>query len=339
MGTITNDYKRELAEINEALEVETDKETIEVLEIAKIQVEKKMSDLEKAKNDKPKAKSKAKPEVAIKDKIKKVKPSSKPPIAIKDKLKKTDIKGVDALKVGESVKDSEGNVIKKTADSTYILEYHQDPGKNRVVFEKKGDKWLVDCCKKKGIEFKADEIHVAVEHVIEGLDCHYEIEKRKDSAKKRKEASEKYNSKTDAKKMEDAIEKAAETVENRVEDIKQDGKTVTKKQGERVVADVSDIIASISKGFSDKKERNAFIAKLIAELNKIMKSEKLEDGGSVELDREEEFVEYLNEVGVPEHDHPENDGRVGWDYVNFYGEWLQKNDPIAFQVAYNEWNY
>jgi len=52
---------------------------------------------------------------------------------------------------------------------------------------------------------------------------------------------------------------------------------------------------------------------------------------------EDDYTEYLNEIGVPEHDHPESDGRVPWDMINNYGDWLQQNDPIAFNVGLNEY--
>lgn len=44
----------------------------------------------------------------------------------------------------------------------------------------------------------------------------------------------------------------------------------------------------------------------------------------------EMFVEWLNEIGCPEDDHPEIRN-------NTYGKWLRKNDPIAFEVGYNDW--
>lgn len=44
---------------------------------------------------------------------------------------------------------------------------------------------------------------------------------------------------------------------------------------------------------------------------------------------------YLNEIGTPEDDKKSNGGRVP-DYAN-YGVWLRKNDPIAFQVGFREW--
>ena len=49
------------------------------------------------------------------------------------------------------------------------------------------------------------------------------------------------------------------------------------------------------------------------------------------------YAEWLNDLGCPEHDHPENDGRVPWKMVDKYGDWLRRNDPIAFEVGFGEW--
>lgn len=43
--------------------------------------------------------------------------------------------------------------------------------------------------------------------------------------------------------------------------------------------------------------------------------------------------ESLNELGPPDHDHPENEGRVPWRMVNKYGAWLRRRDPAAFHYA------
>jgi hypothetical protein len=50
-----------------------------------------------------------------------------------------------------------------------------------------------------------------------------------------------------------------------------------------------------------------------------------------------DFQQYLDELGPPEHDHPENGGRVPMGSVNCYGGWLRRTDPIAFEVGYGEW--
>ena len=48
------------------------------------------------------------------------------------------------------------------------------------------------------------------------------------------------------------------------------------------------------------------------------------------------FVEYLNEIGIPDDDLKSNGGRIS-DRAK-YGDWLRKNDPIAFNVGYSDWS-
>lgn len=47
-----------------------------------------------------------------------------------------------------------------------------------------------------------------------------------------------------------------------------------------------------------------------------------------------QFEDYLNEIGIPELDKKSNGGRIP-DHAK-YGEWLRRNDPVAFQVGYND---
>lgn len=47
------------------------------------------------------------------------------------------------------------------------------------------------------------------------------------------------------------------------------------------------------------------------------------------------YEKYLNEIGTPEDDKKSSGGRIP-DYAN-YGGWVRKNDPIGFQVEYQEW--
>lgn len=46
-----------------------------------------------------------------------------------------------------------------------------------------------------------------------------------------------------------------------------------------------------------------------------------------------EAIERINDIGCPDHDHPENGGRVSWRMVNRYGDWLYRNDKAAFYYA------
>ena len=48
-----------------------------------------------------------------------------------------------------------------------------------------------------------------------------------------------------------------------------------------------------------------------------------------------DFEKYLNEMGTPEDEKKINGGRIP-DSSN-YGTWLRRNDCIAFEVAFREW--
>lgn len=48
-----------------------------------------------------------------------------------------------------------------------------------------------------------------------------------------------------------------------------------------------------------------------------------------------DFENYLNNFEIPENDLKSNGGRIP-DNAK-YGTWLRKNDPIAFNVGYNEY--
>lgn len=47
-----------------------------------------------------------------------------------------------------------------------------------------------------------------------------------------------------------------------------------------------------------------------------------------------QYEKYLNEIGIPVDDLKSEGGRIP-DNAK-YGRWLRKNDPIAFNVGYNE---
>lgn len=47
------------------------------------------------------------------------------------------------------------------------------------------------------------------------------------------------------------------------------------------------------------------------------------------------YEAWLNELGVPDDDKKTLGGRIP-DYAK-YGSWLRRNDPIAFEVGYNDW--
>jgi len=196
------------------------------------------------------------------------KEESKPEPEIKHKLKKTDLKDTDKMKVGEIVTDKDGNILKRTATDTYILEYHKNKN-DGITFHRKGDKWLVDCCKKKDITFNSDDIDKAVSDIIEGLDCHYTVQERKGKSKKQKEARKRYENLPEAEKIENALEKVADSIENKVEDLKEDGKGITEKQAKDFTKEIKDIVKTIKSGIKAKEERKAFIQQLIKYLQSL----------------------------------------------------------------------
>ena len=48
------------------------------------------------------------------------------------------------------------------------------------------------------------------------------------------------------------------------------------------------------------------------------------------------YEEYLNELGIPETEKWSNGGRIPPAAIH-YGTWLRSNDPIAFNVGYQDW--
>jgi len=49
-----------------------------------------------------------------------------------------------------------------------------------------------------------------------------------------------------------------------------------------------------------------------------------------------DYEEWLNDVSWPDDDMAPH-GRIPHSYINSYGTWLRRHDPIAFNVGYNEW--
>lgn len=173
------------------------------------------------------------------------------------------------LEVGSEIIDEDGNKIKHTKEDTYIIHYHQ--GKNTIVaIEKKGGKWIYDCCEKKGIEFSATDVDNGIEKIIEGLDCHYELEKRKEAAKKRKIAREKYEKLSDSEKVEKSIEKTVDSVENKVDDIKKEGKGIAPSKAKSFGVDIAKLVKVIDRGIKEEAERKKFVENLIKELQKLI---------------------------------------------------------------------
>jgi hypothetical protein len=50
---------------------------------------------------------------------------------------------------------------------------------------------------------------------------------------------------------------------------------------------------------------------------------------------EQDYVDYLNEIPVDADDIEDGGGRI--PIGTKYGDWMLKNDPVAFNVGYREW--
>lgn len=50
----------------------------------------------------------------------------------------------------------------------------------------------------------------------------------------------------------------------------------------------------------------------------------------------DDYEEALNESGCPDDDMAPH-GRIPASHINMYGTWLRANDPIAFNVGFNEY--
>lgn len=53
-------------------------------------------------------------------------------------------------------------------------------------------------------------------------------------------------------------------------------------------------------------------------------------------DTRAEYENWVNQVPVADDDLRSNGGRIP-DRTQNYGTWLRRNDPIAFEVGYQEW--
>lgn len=56
----------------------------------------------------------------------------------------------------------------------------------------------------------------------------------------------------------------------------------------------------------------------------------------IQTDTRAQYEYWVNQVDVADDDKRSNGGRIP-DHCQNYGTWLRRNDPIAFNVGYNEW--
>jgi hypothetical protein len=64
---------------------------------------------------------------------------------------------------------------------------------------------------------------------------------------------------------------------------------------------------------------------------------KRKDTMSIPRLNKQSFIEHLNELPIPAEDLKSNVGRIPDQWEGRYGEWMRLNDPIAFNVGFQEW--
>lgn len=272
MGAILGKINREISEVEKQLQnksISADEREFLEEELADLKAEKEKVSKEKEIFTKGKSQ---KPKLSTEEKKERLKKTPKKEEKPKEEIKKEEPKPgtFSSLEVGAEIVDEDSNKIKRTASGVYQLHYHK--GENTVVvFNKEGEKWIVDCCEKKGIEFHANDIDNAVKHIIEGLDCHYEMKDRVKNAAKRKEARKKYEKMSEQDKIDNTVTNAVDSVEKRVEEIKEDGKGITTQKAKSFGVDIAKLVKVIEKGITEKSEQKKFIQNLISELQKLLK--------------------------------------------------------------------
>lgn len=56
----------------------------------------------------------------------------------------------------------------------------------------------------------------------------------------------------------------------------------------------------------------------------------------MKTDSKAEYENSINDIPVPHEETQSAGGRIP-DHTTRYGSWLRRNDPIAFEVGYQEW--
>lgn len=132
------------------------------------------------------------------------------------------------------------------------------------VKKKVSGKWAVTYEKTvKEFDTPVECFKYIADHIYKG-----EAKKYIDQKEKNKEASKEYAKVPETEKIENTLEKTADTIENRVDEIKASGDSVTSKQGREYIKEITSIILNIKDGFSKEEERKSFIRQLIKQLQK-----------------------------------------------------------------------
>jgi chromosome segregation ATPase len=242
---------------------------------------------------------------------------------IQDKISKLEVVANSKM-IPDSVKEKAKAEIKKLKEEMESMK--EEKAEMKAEKPKKEPKEKKE---KKEKEEKAEMKAEMSEKDCEDLLAKYKAER--ESRKERAEKREKQGKPAELTPAETA-KKAVDRVTDKIEAKAEKGKSV-KGDIKAVFSQFKSAVAELKK-YKDEIDQNE-VRSLIKELESLL-TKKMATGGGVGYSKND-YVEYLNEIGVPEEDHPENGGRVSYKFINRYGEWLRKNDPIAFEVGYREW--
>ena len=261
--------------------------------------EKELKELEDEEKKKPEPKAKAKPvakkhgKSAHKAASKKAAPKEEKEIK-RDRLfgkgKKFD------LKVGEKVTMEDGTQVLLNSDEDCVLIYKGNP-KRTVAFKFRDGSWHIDCCErglKKYPDFTKGQIEVAVDYILEMLECREMTDKK---VKQRTATKKKHNlaPTTPAAKVEDVIDNAANKIEKTTAAMVKKGKSFTVPQLRNFAKEHEDMALGIAAGIRTASDKKVYVSALRAVATKVEKMKiapaKMADGGNV--DNEEVLTHYM----------------------------------------------
>ena len=247
----------------------------------KTELEKELSDLEKAEAEKP-------------TKVVKKTPAKRKTPARKKKVTVTQ-QEVDAVKVGKSDADFD---VREKDGVTLITRKHNS---NWVVtVEKKGSLYSLSCCSDDMEHPTFETVGQAIEYAKEFLYCKFLFDSPKEKAKKRRSSKAKKRASDLKTDVVATLEDTAEVIENKVEQRQKQGEKFDATEKKKIKENITDVVSVIVSDISTDKGRKEFIENLIKQLQDILKglsgAKKMEKGGEVE-DSVSQIRDYINSKG------------------------------------------
>jgi len=254
-GKIT-EIEGDIQTMKEAIEVSTDKEELAMLNEGLEQLEANLAE-EKEKNlyDRNKDMSKGASGEAAKEAKKEKKKNKKA-----DQSNKADTANPKYSDADFDVKEKEGATL-------VVLKTKKDW---IVSIEEKSGKWYSSCCTDDVKHPSQDTKAAAIAQAKNYLFCKSVMEKYRTAAKKKIVQQKEYKKKKGTTNVAMTVEKTVETVHNKVENIKDAGKTISEAQLDNLEKSIIKIVSTIKVAIKDVPDKKEFIKTLIAKLQKLL---------------------------------------------------------------------